>query len=248
MVIAFGGDGTVNEAANGLRRLRHAALLPAGRLGQRVRQAARDPRRVVDATEHLLALADRLRAAARSTSAWSRAAASPSAPASAWTPSVVERRRRQPAPEGALRRRTSSLGGASRPSLRRYLRRARRGCWSTSAARRSTGVTAIVQNGAPSPTSTTARSTSPTAPRSTAARSPGVVLRRAGVLGDAVDRLARGSSPRARVSGHRQVTASAARTELTVQQRRRAARCRCRSTATTSARSPRRASRSARAR
>ena len=45
VVIAFGGDGTVNEAANGLAGLRHAAERPARRLRERVLQAARHSRR-----------------------------------------------------------------------------------------------------------------------------------------------------------------------------------------------------------
>ena len=45
VVVAFGGDGTVNEAANGLARLRHAAVLPARRPRERVLPHARDPQR-----------------------------------------------------------------------------------------------------------------------------------------------------------------------------------------------------------
>ena len=39
MVVAFGGDGTVNEAANGLARLRHAPDVPARRRNQRAAAA-----------------------------------------------------------------------------------------------------------------------------------------------------------------------------------------------------------------
>ena len=45
VVVAFGGDGTVNEAANGLARVRDAADRPAGRLHQRLGAHARDPQR-----------------------------------------------------------------------------------------------------------------------------------------------------------------------------------------------------------
>lgn len=58
VVVAFGGDGTVNEAANGLAGSRTAlTCLPGGRTNVYCRILG-IPTDVVDATEHLLALAD----------------------------------------------------------------------------------------------------------------------------------------------------------------------------------------------
>ena len=58
MVVAFGGDGTVNEAANGLGGLAHAADRAAGRVDERLGRTLGIPNDVVDATEHLLRMAD----------------------------------------------------------------------------------------------------------------------------------------------------------------------------------------------
>ena len=57
MVVAFGGDGTVNEAANGLAGSGTAlTCLPGGRTNVYCRMLG-IPTDVVDATEHLLRLA-----------------------------------------------------------------------------------------------------------------------------------------------------------------------------------------------
>src|SRR6059058_5919006 len=58
VVVAFGGDGTVNEAANGLAGSdTPLSCLPGGRANVYCRMLG-IPTDVVDATEHLLALAD----------------------------------------------------------------------------------------------------------------------------------------------------------------------------------------------
>jgi diacylglycerol kinase family enzyme len=60
-IVAFGGDGTVNEAANGLAGSETPlTCLPGGRANVYCRMLG-IPSDVIDATEHLLALADRWR-------------------------------------------------------------------------------------------------------------------------------------------------------------------------------------------
>jgi len=61
VVVAFGGDGTVNEAANGLARSETPlTCLPGGRVNVYCRMLG-IPTDIVDATEHLLRLADEWR-------------------------------------------------------------------------------------------------------------------------------------------------------------------------------------------
>src|SRR5215211_8658568 len=61
VVVAFGGDGTVNEAANGLAGSKTPlTCLPGGATNVWCRQIG-IPRDVVDATEHLLRMADDFR-------------------------------------------------------------------------------------------------------------------------------------------------------------------------------------------
>jgi diacylglycerol kinase family enzyme len=58
VVVAFGGDGTVNEAANGLARTEvPLSCLPGGRVNVYCRMLG-IPTDIVDATEHLLRIAD----------------------------------------------------------------------------------------------------------------------------------------------------------------------------------------------
>ncbi len=79
-MVAFGGDGTVNEAANGLRgSATPLTCLPGGSANVYGKMLG-IPGELVDATEHLLGDGRRLAARARSTSASSTAAATPSAP------------------------------------------------------------------------------------------------------------------------------------------------------------------------
>ena len=85
VVVAFGGDGTVNEAANGLAGSDTPLTCLPGGATNVFHRAIGIPVDVVEATEHLLALADDFRPRwvdlGRSTTA-----TSPSPPASGWTP------------------------------------------------------------------------------------------------------------------------------------------------------------------
>ena len=148
MVVAFGGDGTVNEAANGLAGTdTPLTCLPGGSNNVFCKMLG-IPNDVVDATEHLLGLPDR----------WEPRAGRPRARQRPRVhvrgrhgPRRERRRARRPAPghEAPLRR----AGTSPR-------RRSGRSCAATSSARRASpsrstatsaigGVSAFFQNGQP---------------------------------------------------------------------------------------------------
>ena len=242
MVVAFGGDGTVNEAANGFMGSPHPPDLPARRLGQRVRQVARHPRRAdrrhraPPGHGRRLARAQRVDLGVVNGRCFTYACRT-----SASTPPVVPARGRQPAAQGPLGPLVLHAGRRRHvhPALPRAPPRAspphigQRG--STPASRRS------CRTAPPSPTSTPAPSRSPTTRSSTRARFPACVLHRARPL-DMPSIALRAFSKHARLSRHRQITALAPRHRADRQQRAAAGRYPCRSTATTLAMLPRRAS------
>ena len=103
LVIAFGGDGTVNEAANGLAGSGvPLTCLPGGSANVFCKLLG-IPGEIVDATEHLLRVADRFAPRAGRPRRSSRGATTPSAPASASTPTSCARVDARPRAEGALR-------------------------------------------------------------------------------------------------------------------------------------------------
>ena len=85
VVVAFGGDGTVNEAANGLAGSDTPLTCLPGGATNVFHRAIGIPTDVVEATEHLLAWPT-TSGRDGSTSAGSTTATSPSPPASGWTP------------------------------------------------------------------------------------------------------------------------------------------------------------------
>ena len=147
VVVAFGGDGTVNEAANGLAGSdTPLSCLPGGRTNVYCRMLG-IPTDVVDATEHLLQMADDWRPRT-STSAASTTAHFLFSAGVGLDASVVERVDAHPAAEGAARRVVLHLDRD--PDVQSPLSdAARRGSRPSSATSAFQGVTAIVQNAAP---------------------------------------------------------------------------------------------------
>ena len=198
MVVAFGGDGTVNEAANGLLRLvaRRSAACPAARPTCSPRCSASPASS--STRPSTCSRWPTTGARARSISACVNGRCFTFASGLGLDASVVERVDANPRLKARLgayyftwvaRQRRSCAATCSAPPRMRvetggeHARRA--SPRSSRTARRS-------------PTSRTARSRSPTAPRSTPARSPACVLHRATTADDALDRLARLLAARAR--------------------------------------------------
>ena len=149
VVVSFGGDGTLNEVANGLAGTdMPMAILPGGSANV-VARSLGIPNDVVDATEHLLSLADdwepRKIDLGRVDERHFVFACGAGIDAT-----VVKRVDSHPQAEGALRPLVLQLVPASRPSTGSYLRQP-----GAPAGRRSTasapieGVTAIAQNSDP---------------------------------------------------------------------------------------------------
>jgi diacylglycerol kinase family enzyme len=145
-VVAFGGDGTVNEAANGLARSSTALMpLPGGSNNVFCKMLG-IPHDVVDATEHLLRLADRWEPhrvdLGRVNGRWFTFAAGVGLDAS-----VVERVDRHP----HLKSRFGAwyyAGAAVQTFLRRYVVNPPR-LEVEVAGERLRGVSAFIQNGSP---------------------------------------------------------------------------------------------------
>ena len=196
VVVAFGGDGTVNEAANGLLGSpTPLCCLPGGSANVFAKMLG-IPGDVVDATEHLLAIADDWRPRSVDLGVVNGRCFT-FASGLGLDASVVERVDANP-------RMKARLGPyfftwvAVTTFFRRYLLRPPR-LGSTTAARRFEGVTAIVQNGSPF----TYFQDRPIEIAEGAALDSGAlhggVLHRRDAAGDAVDRVA-GVLRRARVS------------------------------------------------
>ncbi len=153
------------------RRLRHAADLPAGRLDQRLRADPRDPQRRRRRDRAPAAAGRRIRAARDRPRRRRR------------PPLPLHRRHRPRRHRHPARRRAPAAEGPLRPLVLqpsppisrlqpRLRRQARRGWSPRSTGTQIEGVTAMVQNATPSPTSAGGRSSWPRASRSTTARSP----------------------------------------------------------------------------
>ena len=242
VVVAFGGDGTVNEAANGLAGSDTAADLPARRRHERLREDARHPGR--DRRRHRAPAARRR-----------RLAPAPGRPGERQRPALHvlggrrPRRRRRAAlstPTRSARRATSSgtsPGRRDRDVLPGVPRAPAAGSRPTSAARSSPGSTSVVQNADPY-----TYFEDKAGPRrrgrrgSTTAGWPACVLHRATPIDVPTVAVRLLSRPPARHAPPRASRAGRGRRPRPASSRPTAARSRCRSTATRSATSPRPAS------
>ena len=204
VVVAFGGDGTVNEAANGLAGTRTALVpLPGGATNVYCRMVG-IPTDVVDATEHLLRLADhwepRTVDLGRVNDRWFTFSAGAGLDAT-----VVERVDRHPRLKARLgpwyyaQAATAVVPREVRRQRAEGRRRGRR-----RGARRASPCSCRTRS--PTRTSAAARSRSRRARRSTRATSPRVVLARANAL-DLPTMAYRLLSKRAQVGRHRQAHA-----------------------------------------
>ena len=96
VVVAFGGDGTVNEAANGLLGSSTPLCALPGGSANVFAKLLGIPGEIVDATEHLLAMADDWRPRKVGLGHASTAAASRSPRGLAWTPASCSASTRTP--------------------------------------------------------------------------------------------------------------------------------------------------------
>ena len=220
VVVAFGGDGTVNEAANGLLGSpTPLSCLPGGSANVFGKMLG-IPGELVDATEHLLAMADDWRPRKVDLGVVNGRCFT-FASGLGLDASVVERVDANPRLKARLGAYYFTWVGAQhvRPPLSRAPAAAG---GRTPASRRSSGVTAIVQNGSPF----TYFQNRPIEIAEGAALDSGAlaggVLHRARAAGDAVDRLARVLAPRARHRATARSPASPTLTRADRAQRRRA--------------------------
>ena len=212
VVVTFGGDGTVNEAANGLRGSSTPLCALPGGSANVFAKLLGIPGEIVDATEHLLALADDWRPRKVSLGMVNDRCFT-FASGLGLDASVVQRVDANPAKKARLGPYYFAWVAVT-TFLRRYLLRPPR-MRVDAGGETLDGVTAIVQNGS----SFTYFQDRPIKIVDGAALESdalaGGVLHRAGVL--SMPLIAwRALSPRATVAGHRQVTGLAQMSELTV--------------------------------
>ena len=229
VVVAFGGDGTVNEAANGLvGSATPLTCLPGGATNVFCKMLG-IPNDIVDATEHLLGLADRWEPRAVDLGRVNGRAFTFAA-GMGLDASVVERVDRNPAHEGALGRLV--LHRSRRWHVPAPLRRAP----AAARRRRSTAASAIAASARSSRTASRTR---------TSRRARSTCRGRAAGLGRPRRRRAHAREPGRRADRACRALSSRARCPTTAGSRRSraptrsscapptAARCPCRSTATT---------------